>query len=473
MIAGSGATTSLSAGEGGDELQGNAGNDILYGEAGDDVMFGEIGDDVIYGGEGDDIIIGFNGANERPFLLPGETDNDRLYGGAGSDSIWGGLGDDYIDGGAGSDWMIGGAGDDTYIVNTLNDLVFERQNEGTDTVLSSQTYLLNSDIENLVLLGAENIHGTGNRLDNIIIGNSGNNIIDGITGADTMIGGAGDDIYYVDNPGDVILEKENEGRDTVQSDISYTLADNMEDLTLISYAIPERGLIDGQEVLVFGYPKKNELDYMQGDKNTEYLGTCALTSIANLLIQAGKDVTEEGVVQRAIEGDYCITDNFDPSLNGGSTPEQQIALLASYGLETYANIGSDLEFLAEQVRSGRGIMIGVNAGIMWNDPAYVADGSVNHMITITGVVYGPDTDVHKGIKGFFVCDSGRGLVSDMTRYVSYEFLDSASHANNAYALYTADPIKLWDSCIDGTGNALDNQITGTEGNNVLNGKGGK
>jgi hypothetical protein len=66
--------------------------------------------------------------------------------------------------------------------------------------------LLNANIEELRLLEGFNIHGTGNVSDNKIIGNSANNIIDGVTGADEMIGGLGDDTYYVDNINDSVVE---------------------------------------------------------------------------------------------------------------------------------------------------------------------------------------------------------------------------------------------------------------------------
>ncbi|MBS0423308.1 MAG: hypothetical protein JSR71_02530 [Proteobacteria bacterium] len=46
-------------------------------------------------------------------------------------------------------------------------------------------------------------------------------------------GGAGNDTYVVDSNGDTVTENADEGADTVQSAISYTLGGNIENLTLL------------------------------------------------------------------------------------------------------------------------------------------------------------------------------------------------------------------------------------------------
>ena len=51
-----------------------------------------------------------------------------------------------------------------------------------------------------------------------------------------MIGGIGNDTYVVDNAGDVVTENANEGTDTVQSAVTYTLGANVENLTLTGAA---------------------------------------------------------------------------------------------------------------------------------------------------------------------------------------------------------------------------------------------
>ena len=152
----------------------------------------------------------------------------------------GAAGADTLDGGYGVDSLIGGAGDDTYVVDTTSDVVTEAFGEGTDTVQSSATYTLSSDVENLTLTGSGNIDGTGNASTNTLTGNSGANTLDGGAGADTLIGGAGNDTYVVDTTSDVVTEASGEGTDTVRASATYTLSSDVENLTLTGV-----GNIDG------------------------------------------------------------------------------------------------------------------------------------------------------------------------------------------------------------------------------------
>ena len=457
---------------GDDELQGNEGNDALYGETGEDRLFGGVGNDILYGGHGDDILVGFNGTNEiKQSLVAGEMDDDFLYGGAGNDTLLGGLGNDYLDGGAGADDMEGGMGDDTYIVNSVNDVILEQRGEGVDKVRSSCNTVLNANIEELRLLEGATINGTGNSLNNTIIGNGQDNILDGVTGADTMTGGAGNDTYYVDNAGDRAVEFAGEGTDTVNASISHTLGDNLENLMLLDFSKAEKGIADGVDILVYGYPKAFELDYMQGNAIAGYRGTCALTAIANLGTQASQPLSEADVVQRAIDNKWAVTDaGVTDFQRGGSNYLGQQALLDSYGIRNGRVPGYDEQAIANLLKGGRGVIIGVNAGKLWDDSAYLDNGGVNHVVTVTGVACNAATGA---INGFYIADSGRGMVSDMTRYLSVADFRADANVPNAYSIYTVEPIKLWEENINGTGNALDNLITGNRGDNVLAGGKGR
>ncbi|MCA3494379.1 MAG: hypothetical protein IOC85_12875, partial [Rhodobacter sp.] len=156
-------------------------------------------------------------------------------------------------GGGGADTMTGGAGDDIYITDG-GDTITEAANEGTDTVQSSVTLTLGTNLETLILTGTAAINGTGNAGANTLTGNAaanllaggdgndtlsggaGNDTLDGGTGVDALIGGAGDDLYVVDAAGDGVTEALNEGTDTVQSAVTYVLGANLENLTLTGAA---------------------------------------------------------------------------------------------------------------------------------------------------------------------------------------------------------------------------------------------
>lgn len=123
----------------------------------------------------------------------GTAGADSIVGTGQNDAYLYGLGgNDKIDGGAGIDSMYGGAGNDTYIV-TAGDKIVEFAAAGTDTVQSNFTYTLGSNLENLNLSGSSAINGTGNTLNNAILGNAAANTLTGGAGLDTLTGGGGAD----------------------------------------------------------------------------------------------------------------------------------------------------------------------------------------------------------------------------------------------------------------------------------------
>lgn len=119
--------------------------------------------------------------------------HDVLNGGNGNDTLVGNGGNDTLDGGAGNDTMRGGSGNDTYFVDAAGDITTDT-GTGIDIVLSSVTRTLSTNIENLTLLGSEEINGVGNALANIIIGNGAANTLQGANGDDTLFGGGGGDV---------------------------------------------------------------------------------------------------------------------------------------------------------------------------------------------------------------------------------------------------------------------------------------
>ena len=163
--------------------------------------------------------------------LVGGPDAEVLAGRGGDDSLKGGGGNDTLLGGPGVDTLRGGGGDDAYYVSS-GDTVIERTDDGIDVVCADVSWTLGRNLENLTLTGTAAINATGNGLANVLTGNDGNNWLDGKGGADTLAGGFGDDTYEVAQTSDVVIEKADQGIDTVRSSVGYTLGEHLENLTL-------------------------------------------------------------------------------------------------------------------------------------------------------------------------------------------------------------------------------------------------
>src|SRR5262249_49005576 len=146
--------------------------------------------------------------NVENLFLQGNADLQG-YGNGLSNGLYGNGGSNILDGGAGADVMVGFTGNDAYFVDNAGDMVVENANGGTDVVFSIAHLRVTENVEYLVLQGSADVQGYGNGLSNGIYGNSGSNILDG--GAGVMASGAGNDAYFVDNGGDLVLENANEG----------------------------------------------------------------------------------------------------------------------------------------------------------------------------------------------------------------------------------------------------------------------
>ncbi|MEI6801121.1 MAG: calcium-binding protein, partial [Pseudomonadota bacterium] len=245
-------------------LTGNSGNNTLTGDSGNDTLIGGVGSDSLVGGSGNDLYIvdssdtvveatnaGIDtvrtdisytlGANVENLTFTGASNvtgtgnslDNILIGNSGNNILYGGDGKDTLDGSAGADTLTGGAGNDSYIIDNSGDSVVESGSAGTDTVTSSVTVsALFANVENLILTGSQKIDGTGNSLNNLIMGNRGANVLNGGAGVDTLEGGAGNATYVIDST-DVVTEAVDAGTDTVQIDASYSLGANLENLTLL------------------------------------------------------------------------------------------------------------------------------------------------------------------------------------------------------------------------------------------------
>ncbi len=115
--------------------------------------------------------------------------------------------------------MDGGAGNDSYQVDTGDDLTFEGVGGGTDTVFANVPVAgagvyLYANVENLVLLGTTSF-GVGNELANSLTGNSSGNFLLGGAGADVINGGAGNDALFGEGGADRFVFGRSTGGDVI------------------------------------------------------------------------------------------------------------------------------------------------------------------------------------------------------------------------------------------------------------------
>ncbi|NJO78088.1 MAG: calcium-binding protein [Cyanobacteria bacterium RM1_2_2] len=321
-------------------LAGNDGNDSVYGRSGNDALEGGSGDDILDGGIGNDRMSGSNGKDTYfvdsildevtefadngidlvnasvSYTLSANLENLTLLGTANIDAtgneldniLTGNAGDNILDGKAGKDTLIGGLGNDTYIIDA-GDIIVEKENEGIDTVNASISYTLSGHVENLTLTGTANIDATGNALDNTLTGNSGNNILDGGIGTDQLIGGLGNDTYVISDTSDTIVEASNAGLDTVNAAISYTLGDNLENLTLTGIENLS-GTGNTLDNTIKGNAGSNILNGKEG--NDTLIG--GLGNDIYIVNDAGDQVIEgvnEGIDIIAASVSYTLSDNVE------------------------------------------------------------------------------------------------------------------------------------------------------------------
>ncbi|MCU1150732.1 hypothetical protein JAK43_12705 [Stenotrophomonas maltophilia] len=387
FIYGMGGDDTITGGSAGDNIRAGLGDDVVHGGAGDDMLRGGEGADQLHGGIGDDTLIGgfgddsfhFNAGDGHDTIMDAwpygspydDLDGsgfDRLYLGEGltpADVVvtrngeigltlhFAGRSDDLVtldnqlsfgelSGGAveeivfadGTTWttqdllarldtaptvnrtlapapaVAGRIFSYTLPADLFSDngsLTWEARNQpewmqfdATTRTLSGQApsdwsstygvHIVATDafgqqaVASITIVGAASlINGTSSSEDltgtwksDVIYGYEGNDRIDAGGGADFMYGGKGNDSYSVDHASDQVIELAGEGVDSVFSTVTFTLSENVENLTLSgTNAIDATG--NSTANTIRGNEKANRIwglagaDVLEGGSGDDYL----------------------------------------------------------------------------------------------------------------------------------------------------------------------------------------------------------
>jgi serralysin len=189
LITGNGVNNVLTGNAGSDTLQGGSLNDLLSGGAGNDRLEGGFDADTLNGGLDNDVLYAMSLADPT-----GSGVGDHLNGDDGNDTIVGSSGADSLDGGSGTDSMFGGDGNDVISQSFGGPTETMDGGAGTDTgdwsySAASWTIDLNAGTANIGATTFANLISIEN-----VLGASGNDSIDGNSGANSLNGGDGDDL---------------------------------------------------------------------------------------------------------------------------------------------------------------------------------------------------------------------------------------------------------------------------------------
>ena len=319
----------------------------------------------------------------------------------------------------------------------------------------------------------ENVYASA--YDDIIVGNDADNTINGQRGRDTMLGGLGNDTYYIDNVADIASENAGEGTDTIISSVSFDLlasAAFVENLTLTGGTVNGSGTDDDNTII--GSAGKNTL--------TGLLGNDVLISGGGADVLIGGDgddvyyitVATTQIFENAGEG----TDTVNTTVKLTLGAELENLILGGTGAVAVTGNALDNEMTGNSVKN-------TLSGLTGNDT--LSGGGGNDVL-----LGGDDDDTLDGGDGLDTMNGGLGadamagglgddlyIVDDAGDTVTENGGEGTDHVQSSvtFALTGAaagvERLTLTGLLnINATGNALNNTLTGNAGSNTLDGGAG-
>ncbi|MGO4380134.1 hypothetical protein AB4Z19_17795 [Pseudoduganella sp. RAF19] len=489
-LQGTDANNYMQSGAGADTLDGGAGADTLIGGSGNDYYVLDSIDDVVVekSNGGIDTVV-MNGAvyidaytlapnvenakilseagvvngNELANQIElhvsgaayGMAGNDTMVGDAGAQTLSGGDGDDVLIGGGGHDVIDGGAGkDELRLEGSYEDYRFALSADGQIVITRIDVDDVVS-VKNIESLAFSNVTQSAAQIramlgtsgDNVLTGTDRADVLDGLAGNDTMIGGKGDDAYYVDSVGDKVVELAGGGQDTVYTTLArYTMSDNVENL-IATGSTGFIGVGNNLDNLMHGTSGADRLEGLGGNDrfeasagNDTYLGGDGEDTV--LMMAARSDYT----VKRLSATDTLITN----TVTGGTLTVRGVEYFLMNGVKA-----SLADLLVGLPSTGADSLVG-------GDGADTMDG-----------MGGNDTMVGGGGDDLYLVSSAGVRIIEKTD----------GGYDKAEVSYVGTPYQLGDNveeayAVKGTlavgiaGNAQDNLLKGNDGVNVLQGAAG-
>jgi Ca2+-binding RTX toxin-like protein len=451
IIIGSNRNDSIDGGAGNDTLNGGAGNDTLDGGADNDSLIGGTGNDSYTVDSASDVVTeALTAGTDKVFssidyTLTANVENLELTSSADIDATGNALAN-VLTGNSGVNVLTGGAGNDSYIVQNDADSVVENLNAGIELVQSSAAnFTLGANVEKLTLTGSADINGTGNTLNNILAGNSGNNTLssdagndrliggagndtlngdagndiliggegndnlDGGAGTNKMVGGLGDDTYTVDLATDVVTEALNAGTDTVLASLNYRLGANVENLELtgndnlngIGNALANVTTGNSGNNTLFGLAGSDQLD--GGDGNDTLLGGLGQDTVTG---GAGDDRITMLVTAGNVDAIDAGDDNDTLVLRGVVPGNHVVVVDLSSSTDQVVSIGGTLDDTRAQINFEN-----LNASGIGSSVNVIGSAGANSIIGSKGndsIESGAGNDTLTGGAGGDTLDGGTG-----------------------------------------------------------------
>jgi trimeric autotransporter adhesin len=295
--------------------------------------------------------------------------------------------------------------------------------------------------------------------DETLVGFAGNDSIDGGLGDDRMYGGLGNDSFFVNSPGDVVVEYPGLDIDTINSSITYNLGENLENLTLTANdAINGTG--NSLSNIITGNEAENVLNGSDGNDTLYGRGGNDI-----LLGGQGDDSMLGGVGDDTYELDN-IFDTITELTNEGNadTVNSSISYTLGDNLE-------NLKLTGNVAINGSGNSL--NNTITGNNSNNFINGQAgNDILSGEGgndsIDGGLDDDLMSGGLGdeTYYVDSINDKITEFNNEGSDNVFASVSYTLSA----NLENLTLTgNNAIKGTGNNINNIITGNNNDNFLYG----